>query len=113
VAILLAIAAGIGLLAGALVVKYRDIGHIIPTFLQLGLYITPVAWSTLMVPEGFRWVFLVNPLSGLLDAVRWSLLGEGALSPPMLCYSTATAGLVFWLGASVFKQKERNFADVI
>ena len=114
VAILVAMAAGIGLLAGALMVRYRDIGHIIPTAsCSSGLYITPVAWSTLMVPGRFRWVFLVNPLSGLLDAIRWSLLGEGGLSPAMLCYSTVTAGLIFWLGASVFKRQERNFADVI
>jgi lipopolysaccharide transport system permease protein len=112
-AVLLVMAMGIGLVAAALMVKYRDIGHIIPTILQLGMYVSPVAWSAQIVPGKFRWVFLVNPLTGLLDAFRWSLLGEGTLSWPALVYSTVTAVLFFWCGAIVFKQQERNFADVI
>ncbi len=113
VAILVVMALGIGLLAGALMVKYRDINHIIPTFLQLGFYVSPVAWTTLIVPAKYRWVFQINPLTGLLDAFRWSLLGEGSLSAWQLAYSTATAALIFWAGAVVFKQQEREFADVI
>jgi lipopolysaccharide transport system permease protein len=112
-AVLLLMALGIGLVAAAFMVKYRDVGHIIPTFLQLGMYVSPVAWSALIVPEKYRWVFLVNPLTGLLGAFRWSLLGEGTLSLPALAYSTATAALLFWCGAIVFSQQERNFADVI
>ena len=112
-AVLLLMALGIGLVAAALMVKYRDISHIIPTILQLGMYATPVAWSALIVPDKYRWVFLVNPLTGLLGAFRWSLLGEGTLSLPALAYSTGAAALFFWCGAIVFKQQERNFADVI
>jgi lipopolysaccharide transport system permease protein len=67
----------------------------------------------LVGPEKYRWVFLVNPLSGLLEAFRWSLLGEGVLSWSALAYSTATAASLFWCGARVFKGEERNFADVI
>ncbi|HEX3447062.1 MAG TPA: ABC transporter permease [Isosphaeraceae bacterium] len=112
-AVMLVMALGLGLVAAALMVKYRDISHIIPTILQLGMYVTPVAWSALIVPGKFRWIFLANPLTGLLNAFRWSLLGEGALSLPALAYSTVTAALFFWCGAIVFKQQERNFADVI
>jgi lipopolysaccharide transport system permease protein len=112
-AILMVMALGFGLMAGALMVKYRDIRHIIPTFLQLGLYLSPIAWSTLIVPAKYQWVFLVNPLTGLLNAFRWSLLGDGSLSIGQLAYSTTTAILVFWAGAIVFKQQERDFADVI
>jgi lipopolysaccharide transport system permease protein len=112
-AILLTFALGIGLFAAALVVRYRDVGHIIPVALQLGLFISPVAWSTLLVPGRYRFIFLVNPLTGLLDAFRWSLLGEGALGPAALAYSLVAAIATFWLGASVFKQQERSFADVI
>jgi lipopolysaccharide transport system permease protein len=113
-AILLLMALGIGLLAAAMMVKYRDISHILPAFLQLGMYLSPVAFSTLIIPKEFRWVFRVNPLSGLLDAFRWSLLGgEETLPLAALAYSSATAILLFWFGAIVFKQQERNFADVI
>jgi lipopolysaccharide transport system permease protein len=112
-ALLMMMALGIGLIAAALMVKYRDIGHLLPTLLQLGMYITPVAWSTLFVPAKYRWVFLVNPLSGLMGAFRWSLLGVGGLSLPALAYSAATAGLLLWCGSVLFHQQERNFADVI
>ncbi len=112
-AILLTLALGVGLFAASLMVRYRDVGHIIPVVLQLGLFISPVAWSTLIVPPKYRWVFLVNPLSGLLDAFRWSLLGEGTLSLPALAYSLVVATAAFWIGASIFKQRERSFADVI
>jgi lipopolysaccharide transport system permease protein len=112
-AILLLMALGIGLLAGALMVKYRDIGHMIPTFLQLGMYISPVAWSVAVVPDKYRWVFALNPLTGLLEAFRWSLLREGSLSLAALGYSTAMALLVVGFGAIVFKREEQNFADVI
>jgi lipopolysaccharide transport system permease protein len=112
-AILVVMALGFGLMAGALMVKYRDIGHIIPTLLQLGIYVSPIAWSTMIVPAKYRWVFMVNPLTGLLEAFRWSLLGDGTLSFWRLAYSTMTAILVFWAGAIVFKQQERSFADVI
>jgi lipopolysaccharide transport system permease protein len=112
-AILLVMALGIGLSAAALMVQYRDIGQVIPVVLQLGMYVSPVAWSTVVVPQRFRWVFEVNPLSGLIEAFRWSLLGEGTLSWPALTYSSATAALVLWVGAMVFQRQERWFADVI
>jgi lipopolysaccharide transport system permease protein len=112
-AILFTMALGIALFTASLMVRYRDVGHIIPAFLQLGMFITPVAWSTLIVPEKYQWVFLSNPLSGLLDAFRWSLLDEGTLSLPALAYSAGVAAAAFWLGAWVFKKEERSFADVI
>jgi lipopolysaccharide transport system permease protein len=113
VAILLTMSLGIGLLAASLMVTYRDISHMVPTFLQLGMYISPVAWSVRTIPPKYQWVLLVNPLTGVLEAIRWSLLGEGTLPVMALAYSTATAVVLIWIGASVFKQQERNFADVI
>lgn len=116
-AILVTMALGIGLLGAALLVRYRDVGHIIPVVLQLGLFMSPVALSTLVVPEKFRFVFWLNPLTGLLEAFRWSLLGPGpgggVISLPALAYSIAAAAAAFWIGATVFKQQERSFADVI
>jgi lipopolysaccharide transport system permease protein len=116
-AILAIMALGIGLLAASFMVRYRDIGHIIPVALQLGLYISPVAWSMTAamgnVPGKYRWVLWLNPLASLLQAARWSLLGEGTLPLAALAYSIAMAAAVFWIGVAVFKQKERSFADVI
>jgi lipopolysaccharide transport system permease protein len=113
VAILVVMALGIGLMAGALMVRFRDIQHMIPTLLTLGLYASPVAWSVSAVPARYRPACLLNPLGGLLEAFRRSLLGEGVLSGPALAYSAITAVLMFWVGAKVFRRMERRFADVL
>jgi lipopolysaccharide transport system permease protein len=111
--ILVTLSLGLGLITGSLMVRYRDIGHVVPVALQLGLFITPVAWSTFVVPGKYLWVFLANPLTGILEAFRWSLLGQGSLSLSALAYSCVTAVVIFWFGAIVFKRQERGFADVI
>jgi len=96
-------------------VTYRDVVHVIPVVLNLGLYISPVAWSLANpnLSEKFRWMLRLNPLCSLIEAIRWSLLGEGDLSLPALAYSIAVAAAVFWMGVMVFKKQERSFADVI
>jgi lipopolysaccharide transport system permease protein len=111
--ILLTMALGVGLFAAALMVKYRDISHIIPTFLQLGMYGSPIAWSLEAVPPRYQWIVFLNPLTGLLEAFRWSLLGDGTLPWLPLLYSTASAVALFYLGAIVFRREEGKFADVI
>jgi lipopolysaccharide transport system permease protein len=112
-AVLVVMSLGIGLTAGALMVRFRDVQHMIPTLLILGLYISPVAWSVSVVPAGYHLVYHLNPLSGLLEAFRWSLLGEGVLSAAALAYSAVAAVLSFWIGAKVFRRMERSFADVL
>jgi lipopolysaccharide transport system permease protein len=113
--ILLLLSMGIGLITASWMVTYRDVVHIIPVVLQLGLFISPVAWSLANpnLSEKFRWLLRLNPLCSLIEAIRWSLLGEGYLSLPALIYSVAVAGAVFWMGVRVFKKQERSFADVI
>ncbi len=112
-AILVVMGLGIGLMTGAMMVRFRDVQHMIPTFLTLGLYASPVVWSVAAVPGRYRLVYLLNPLSGPLEAFRWSLLGEGMLSGPSLAYATAVALSTLWVGAVVFRRMERSFADVI
>jgi lipopolysaccharide transport system permease protein len=114
-AVLVVLALSLGLIAGSLVVRYRDIGHIVPVALQMGLFISPVAWQMSNIHNAsYRWILWLNPLSSLVEAVRWSLLGDGNLPPaPALAYAVVVAAAFFWLGAAVFKQQERSFADVI
>jgi lipopolysaccharide transport system permease protein len=112
-AVLVLMALGIGLTAGALMVRFRDVQHMIPTLLTFGLYVSPVAWSVSAVPAPYHLVYHLNPLSGLLEAFRWSLLGEGVLSAAALTYSAVAAVLSFWIGARVFRRMERSFADVL
>ncbi len=113
IAIIAILALGLALIASSLMVRYRDISHIIPVALQLGLYISPVALSMQNVPEKYRWVLWLNPLSGPLEAIRWSLLGQGMLSLSALAYAILAASAIFWLGLTVFKRLEGSFADVI
>jgi lipopolysaccharide transport system permease protein len=115
--LLLMIALGIGFFAAALTVSYRDVQYVLPVMVQFLLYASPVGYSLEKamekLPASFHWFFLANPLSGLLEAFRWSLLGMAPPPPGLLAYSAGFAFLVFILGAFSFRRMERNFADVI
>jgi lipopolysaccharide transport system permease protein len=113
IVIIVILALGFAFMSGSLMVRSRDIYHIIPVALQLGLYISPVALSMQDFPEEYRWVLWLYPLSGPLEAVRWSLLGEGILSFSAVAYAITAAAAFLWLGLAVFKRQERSFADVI
>lgn len=107
------LASGIGLVASALMVKYRDVGYVLPWLVQFGLYASPVAYSLEAVPDNLLIVFNLNPMTWALEAFRFSLLGLPA--PPLW----QIAGLVvvalgaFVTGALVFQKFERGFADFI
>jgi lipopolysaccharide transport system permease protein len=79
------------------------------------MFISPVAWSLSNpnLSELHRFLLRLNPLCGLIEAFRWSLLGEGELPYLALAYTTVAVSAVFWLGMMVFKKLERSFADVI
>jgi lipopolysaccharide transport system permease protein len=106
---------GLGLMTAAWIVRYRDVGHVLPMVMQLGMFMTPVAWSiaNTKISDTSRLFLRLNPLTSLLEAVRWSLFGHD--DPPLawLVYAVAAALLVFWLGLKVFRHEERGFADVI
>ncbi len=106
---------GLGLMASSWMVRYRDVAHIIPVVLNLGLFISPVAWSMKnpRLSEKFIWALRMNPLTSLLEAFRWSLFGRAAPPLAALAYALVVAVAVFWMGMLVFKQQERSFADVI
>ena len=113
--ILILFALGIGLTTASWMVTYRDVAHIIPVMLSLGMFISPVAWSLSNpnLSERYRSFLRLNPLCSLIEAIRWSLLGEGNFTLLGLAYSTVVAVAVFWIGVAVFKKQERSFADVI
>lgn len=107
------VASGLGLAGAAVTVRYRDVNYALPWLLQLALYGTPVAYSLTSVPDDLRWLFLVNPLTWLLEGFRWSLLGFAA--PPLwqIAGAVVVSVLVFLGGTLVFSRMERAFADVI
>jgi lipopolysaccharide transport system permease protein len=109
---------GVGLVAGALMVSYRDVQYILPVVLQLLMYATPVAWPLVELSRRLEGAaeslyLLLNPLAPLMEAFRWSLFGTG--TPPWSAVGTATFISLgtFAVGVYVFRNMERRFADVI
>jgi lipopolysaccharide transport system permease protein len=105
---------GPGLWITSLNVKYRDFRYIIPFIVQFGLYISPVGFSSSVVPEQWRLVYSLNPIVGVIDGFRWCILGAG--SPvywPGFVLGVAVVAFFLWLGVSRFRKMEKTFADLI
>jgi lipopolysaccharide transport system permease protein len=104
---------GLGTLAAALSVRFRDVQHALPVLTQLLMYASPVAYATSVVPETIRGWFVLNPIAGALDGFRWALLNTPPPSMTSVLVSVAGAVLALIVGASVFARYERKLADVI
>ena len=114
--ILLALLAslGPGLWITALNVKYRDFRYIIPFVVQFGLYISPVGFSSKVVPEQWRLLYSINPLVGIIDGFRWCILGGNSpIYLPGFMLSFVIIVFFLWLGVSRFRKMETTFADTI
>jgi lipopolysaccharide transport system permease protein len=113
IALTLVAALGTGLWLTALTVKFRDFRFVVPFLLQVGLFLSPVGFSTTNLPN-WRFLYSFNPMVGAIDGFRWCLLrGEPALSPLSLAISVATALLLLVSGLWYFRRMERTFADII
>mgnify|MGYP001773041564 CR=1 FL=1 len=106
-------ATGFGLWLSALNVKYRDVRYAIPFFIQLLLFVTPVIYPVTALPERFRWLLALNPISGVIDAHRACILGYKSVDWPALGISTVVGLVIFITGLFYFRRTERFFADVI
>ena len=105
---------GLGLFLAALNVEYRDFRYIVPFIVQFGLFISPIAFTTANVPERWRTLYALNPLVGIIDGFRWSILGGSTpLDPQLLGLSVAVTASFLLLGVWYFRRMERSFADVI
>jgi len=105
---------GFGLFLTALNVKYRDFRYIIPFIVQFGLYISPVGFSSAVIPEKWRFIYSVNPMVGVIDGFRWSILGgESKLYLPGFLLSIGIVLIVSLLSIRYFRKTEKKFADII
>jgi len=114
--ILLAIFASLGLSLWitALNVKYRDFRYVIPFILQFGLYISPIGFSSAVIPGQWRFLYSLNPMVGVIDGFRWCILGgQSELYLPGLALSAGVSLFFLWLGISQFRKMEKSFADLI
>jgi len=104
---------GLGLWFAALYVKYRDVRHLIPFITQFGLYLSPVAFSSTIVPARWRFLYSLNPMVAVIDGMRWSLLGTASLYAPGVAAGCVVSVVLLVTGVIYFKQTERIFADLI
>jgi lipopolysaccharide transport system permease protein len=113
---LLAFLASIGpaLWITSLNVKYRDFRYIIPFIVQFGLYVSPVGFSSSVVPAQWRLLYSLNPMVGVIDGFRWCMLGgQSGLFLPGLVASVCVTAFFLWFGVHQFRKTERSFADLI
>lgn len=114
IAIAFAAAMGGGLWLASLNVKYRDFRYIVPFIVQFGLYVSPVGFSSNIVPQKWRLIYSLNPMVGVIDGFRWAILGGNAsIYWPGFTLSLLLVGLLFISGIWYFRKTERTFADVI
>ncbi|MGP0094506.1 MAG: ABC transporter permease [Xanthobacteraceae bacterium] len=98
----------------ALNVKYRDFRYVIPFIVQLGLYVSPVGFSSSVIPGQWRLLYSINPVVGAIDGFRWCILGgESQLYMPGFWMSIVVTGIFLWLGVRQFRKMEKSFADFI
>lgn len=104
---------GLTLLLAAMNVRYRDFRYVVPFLIQFGLFISPVGFSLSVIPEQWRPLYSLNPMVGVIEGFRWSLLPEYSLDPRALLYSVLMSTLVLAAGVKYFRRTERSFADII
>lgn len=108
-----AAAFSVGLWFSALNVRYRDVQHIIPFFVQIGMFASPVAYPTYLVPQQWQTIYALNPMVAVIEGFRWCLLGAAAPTPAMVGMGLLTIAVLAPTGFLYFKSTERTFADVI
>lgn len=109
----LATALAVGLWLSALNVKYRDVRYTLLFLTQLWLYATPIAYSSSLIPARWRWLYCLNPMTGVVEGFRWALLGKTSPVGGLIFISAVVVVVLFFGGLVYFKRIEDTFADVI
>lgn len=104
---------GVSLWLAALTVQFRDVRYVVPFLLQSWFFITPVAYPSSMLSQPWRTLYGLNPMAGVVDGFRWTLLGAGVAPGPLVWVSTLMAVALFVGGLFYFRRVEKTFADVI
>jgi len=107
-------AIGAGLWLAALNAKYRDFRYVVPFIVQFGLYVSPVGFSSKVVPDSLAWAYMLNPMVGVIDCFRWAFLnGDGQFGWRAILCSCMVSAILLIGGLTYFRRTERSLADVI
>jgi lipopolysaccharide transport system permease protein len=106
-------ALGCGLWLSALNAIYRDVRYVVPFLIQFWMFASPVAYSTVLVPQRWRWIYGLNPMAGVIEGFRWALTGQGLPPGPLIAASAGAVVLVLLSGAFYFRRMEGRIADVV
>jgi len=111
--LILLVSVGVGIWISALSIRFRDVQHIIPFFIQIGLYATPVAYSSVVIPAKYQLLYhLLNPLAGVIEGFRWCMIG-GELNDNYLLYAFIIIIIIFISSIFYFRKVEKVMADII
>ena len=113
VLMIVVISTAVSLWLAALYVKYRDVGAIVPLLTQMWMFASPIVYPASIVPKDWLWLYSLNPMVGIIEGFRWTLLGAQAPDALVLAQSVITIGLILIGGMAYFNRMERTFADVI
>ncbi len=104
---------GIGVIFAALNVYYRDFTYVLPFVIQVWMYASPLAYSTLIIPDSLSWLYKLNPMVGVIDGFRWAIFQSTEFPLNSILYSFGTSVSIFIIGMLIFRRLESRFADVI
>jgi lipopolysaccharide transport system permease protein len=113
VILLVLLSLSLGVFLAALNVKYRDFKYAIPFAIQLLMFATPIIYPVSMIPEKFRWLLALNPLSGVIEAFRYALVPSRTIDWGLLWFSIGVTAVIFVAGVAYFKRAEKVFADIV
>lgn len=111
--LMMLIATGVGTFLAALNAKYRDIRYTVPFLVQIWMFASPIVYPASMVPEKYRLIYFLNPMTGVIEGFRSVLLGTIAFPVEMVLVSTIISLILFFIGVFYFRQTERHFADIV
>lgn len=114
VAVAFAVSMGTGLWLASLNVKYRDFRYVVPFLVQFGLFVSPVGFSSAIVPAKWQLLYSLNPMVGVIEGFRWVIIGKGAwINPQGFWLSMSITALLLVTGLQQFRRMDKLFADVI
>lgn len=108
-----ALGLGAGIIVSSLTTRYRDLQVLVTFGVQLLMYATPIVYPLSSVPEKYRWILTINPMTPIIEVFRYAFLGNGTFSTASLLYSTCATLLILFLGILLFNRVERTFMDTV